>query len=131
MSRENVEIVLMSLDPNRVDDSFIAQYCEPGVEIHDEPTMPDARVWRGHAGMREFIAELDQRWAEFNVHPERFVEAPTRLWLSERNAGGKRSGVDLEAWPWAAVYELRECRFTRIRFFHDPADALDAGGLRE
>jgi hypothetical protein len=80
MSQENVEFVkglfaaasdmdkqaLLAALPE-----LIAQTCDPEIEWYEDPQRADARVHRGHGGVRaSFERRLDQ-WDEYGTKAER------------------------------------------------------------
>jgi ketosteroid isomerase-like protein len=91
----------------------------------------DGTVYRGHAGLRDFVADLDAAWREFRVEPEEFRDlGDTVLMLGRTLARGMRSGVELDT-PSAYLFGLRDGKVHTIRTFTSPQDGLAAVGLSE
>ena len=118
---------------NRRDfEAFIALYDEE-VELFDLAEAPDQRVFRGHAGVREWIAKLQEAWDEGFVRfePQSFVEGDGAVVVDTRaKAVGGGSGVPIEM-TFHTVLRFRDQKAVWVNSFIDRAEALDAAGLSE
>jgi len=57
----------------------------------------EGTVYRGHAGLRDFVADVDAAWREFRVETEEFRDlGDTVLVLGRTLARGTESGVSLD-----------------------------------
>ena len=83
MSQENVEMVKGFLAAGAEMDKqtllaalpeVIAQTCDPEIEWHEDPQRADARVYRGHDGVRESVERWLDQWDEYGTEAERFVD---------------------------------------------------------
>jgi ketosteroid isomerase-like protein len=139
MSEENIEIVrrvfeafqagLVRGDPAAVFDSGVvasdAEWIMP-------PRSPGFRsVYRGRDGFLEFM----RTWTEdfdWSIELERVMDAGNDRVVAvfHQRATGKGSGVPVEL-HMGLLYELQDGRVIRMRNFLDPAEALEAAGLRE
>jgi uncharacterized protein len=133
MSEENVEIVVRGFDAfARGDLGAIKDALDPQVEIVTEPDMPDQEVLRGHEGFATYMEDIAERWDDFRIDIDEIVDAGDEVVVIGSQCGvGKRSGIELDEWPFAGVYEIEAGRVTRVRLFHSRAEALEAAGLRE
>jgi ketosteroid isomerase-like protein len=139
MSQENVEFVkalfagqemekeaLLSALPE-----LIAQGCDPEIEWYEDPQRPDARVYRGHGGVRESFERWLDEWDEYGTEAERFVDCGDDVLVVAREHGrGARSGATVSARIFI-VLTFRDGKLLRYREFYDEAEALEAVGLSE
>ena len=140
MSQENVEFVkglfaaasdmdkeaLLSALPE-----LIAQTCDPEIEWHEDPQRPDARVYRGHDGVRKSFERWLDEWDEYGTEGERFIDCGDDVLAVAREHGrGARSGATVSARIFIVV-SFRDGKVLRYREFYDEASALEAVGLRE
>jgi ketosteroid isomerase-like protein len=132
MSQENVQLVREGFARwNRGDYDFFLDSAAPDVELFSRFATLTGKPYRGHAGVREWLAEIQHSFERFE------------LWLDEvRDLGdevlviggidlrARGSGIDMrERMGW--VLEFRDGRVARMRFYAKPDDALEAVRLRE
>jgi len=138
MSQENIEMVKAYAEAyNAGDEAFadyLADYLAEDVEIvPDASRFPDAKPFRGREEFGRYIAGIDQEWegggkAEIK---EICAVGDDRV-VSRVDWGGKgrASGIDLRA-SLSSIITVRDGQFTKIEFFFDHAQALEAAGLSE
>jgi ketosteroid isomerase-like protein len=86
-------------------------------------------MYRGHAGLRRFLTDMDDDWSSFRVDPLEFHDRDDRVAVIARVTGrGRGSGVDIDAVA-GFVADLRDGRITRLTSHSDPGAALEAVGL--
>jgi ketosteroid isomerase-like protein len=132
MSQKNVEIVLAAFDAwNRGDhDAFVDLWGEEA-EFWPFRAQLEGRAYRGRDGLRRFIAEVAGDWEELRFQVDEMRDAGEQMAGRGRfRARGKASGVEVDA-PFGFVGGVRDKKVVYARFFSDPADALEAAGLRE
>ena len=140
MSQENVEFVkaffaagsavekeaLLSALPE-----LIAQACDPEIEWYEDPQRADARVYRGHRGVRESFERWLDQWDEYGAEAERFIDCGDDVLVVAREHGrGARSGATVSSRIFY-VLTFRDGKILRYREFYDEAAALEAAGLSE
>jgi uncharacterized protein len=134
MSQENVEIVgrLYEFFARRDVEPAFPDYAAQDIELRVPPLYPDTpSVFRGRAGIEEWIAMVDEVWTEWRFEPERYLDAGSTVVVLARLIGEARaSGVHLER-EVAHVWTLEEGRATGIRAYLDRDEALEAAGLEE
>ena len=132
MARENVEIVRAAFDAwNRGDLDAWVEAWDADAEFYPLRAQLEGRSYRGRDGARRFIAELYEDWEEVRFEIDEIRDLGTRGVGSGRfKARGRASGVELDV-PLGWVVELRNGKFVYGRFFSDPAEALEAAGVRE
>ena len=102
---------------------------DPDVEVHDFD-IPDAGVYRGHEGVRAWVARWGEGWESWRMEDPEFRAAGDDrvIALFRIVAKGGHSGIELER-DDAIVYRLRDGRVVRIDYFNDQRRALEAVGL--
>ena len=91
----------------------------------------DPLVYRGHEGVREFVALIREQWASMRLEPQRFVDVGDKVVVSLRLVGvGKESGVETTA-NAAHVWTFRDGKVVRQTTFQTMAEALEAAGVSE
>jgi ketosteroid isomerase-like protein len=87
--------------------------------------------YTGHDGLRNYLTERAQAWAELRIEADDVREVDDRIVVTGRIRGrGRRSSLEIEQ-PIGLVFELRDSQVLRVRSYSDPAEALEAAGLRE
>jgi ketosteroid isomerase-like protein len=135
MSQENVENVRRAHDAfNRRDVDAALELLDTGVEMHFSlfsAMSGESSVYRGHEGARQFVRDLDDAFAEFQVEITEVRDlGDSALSLGHLHGRGKASGIDVES-RVGYLHEFKSSKVTRIDDFLDPAEALKAAGLSE
>jgi ketosteroid isomerase-like protein len=142
MSQENVEIVRQVYEAlsHRDTDAVVALY-DPEVEFHFSPetiaiVQPDRfagpRVYRGHAGLREFDSELREAFTDFETKCEELIDAGEHVVSVSRYRGrGRGSGVEVEGPGQFGVWTIRGSKVVCVLWFSSREAALEAAGLSE
>jgi ketosteroid isomerase-like protein len=135
MSQENVEIVRRMFERYSSDDvdGWLA-YWDAEAEwtaVGFEPVEGQNRVYRGHAGLRRFRADVLETFARMRVAATEFRDAgDVVLVLGELRGEGATSGAAFTT-PMAWVFEVRDRKLVRGHDYLDANEALEAAGLRE
>jgi ketosteroid isomerase-like protein len=133
VSQADVDTVLAAFAAfNRGDyDSWIAAF-DGDAEVHDLAETPDTAVFRGHDGVRAWLAKLQEAWgAEFRFEPRSFNEADGVVLVDTLAvATGTESGVAVEM-PVHLVLRLRNHKVVWTQGFLDRANALEAAGRQD
>jgi ketosteroid isomerase-like protein len=140
MARENLEIVRTLYElissprgtgPEAVD-SVLGEYASDEFELRLPPDYPEGQqVHRGHEGMNQIVAVLQETWSEWRFVPERFAEADDQVVVFARLfAVGQGSGVPIER-ETNHVWTIRNGRATSMFVYRDRSEALGAVGLSE
>ena len=109
----------------------IAEMCDPEIEWIEDPQRADARVYRGHEGVRESFERWLDQWDEYGMEPERFTDYGDDVLVVAREQGrGATSGATVSARIYL-VFTFRDGKVLRYREFYEEAAALEAVGLRE
>ena len=133
MSRQNVEIIREFLEAfNRRDNAACLEAIDPDVEWHPPPDIPGAAVANDRDALIASWRDWLGAWEEYRFVPDEIVEGRGNAVLvfgeSQREA---RTAPLRCARRATVVYELRDGRIVRFKAYLDPAEALQAAGLRE
>ena len=133
MSQENVEVVKGALDAwvNR-DAEALLGFMDPAVGLESAIIGgAEGNTFRGHQGVREWMAESDAAFDDLRVEREEYRDAGDRvLILCHLYARGSESGVELDS-PLAWLCTLRDGKIVRQQGYFNPQEALEAVGLSE
>jgi hypothetical protein len=92
---------------------------------------PQRGVYRGSAGVEEWIAAISEAFESFELLPLEYVDAGDRIVVPTRVKGrGRGSGVVVEA-EGATLWELGRGKVVRLTLYGTRQEALEAAGLRE
>jgi len=132
MSQKNVEIALATANAvNRGDYGALLALWDEAAEFYPLRAQLEGRSYRGHDGMERFMAEVAEQWDEVRFEIEESRDAGERVVSTGRfRARGRASGVDINV-PLGVLTRVRRGKVVYMRFFSDPADALEAAGLSE
>jgi ketosteroid isomerase-like protein len=134
VSAEHVEVArkLYELFARREIEAAFPDYAHPDFDLRVPPIYPDApEVFRGPKGVEDWIAMIDEAWAEWRFEPERYLEVgSTVVVLVRLVAEGAASGIHLER-EVAHLWAFDKGRAKSIRVHLNRAEALEAAGFRE
>jgi uncharacterized protein len=129
MSRDNVEVC------ERAHEALgIQRDVEAGLEyVHPDIVLEsaiiggaEANTYRGHDGVREWMAESDAAFEGLRVVADEFRELGNQVLMLGRVYGrGRESGVEVES-PIAWLNTLRDGKIVRARGYLDWAAAIEA-----
>jgi ketosteroid isomerase-like protein len=131
MSQENVEII----------QRFYQRYFETGEppweivdeegQLYDHDAPDQTGEYRGHAGVRRWLADWDAAWAEWSFELEELIDAGEHVVAVVRmRTKGLGSGVELDRQD-AVVYRCRNDKILRVDYYNNKEQALEAVGLSE
>jgi ketosteroid isomerase-like protein len=136
VSAENVEAVRAWVAAiNARDVARLTQLADPGIEY--EPLLAelsgrDGAVYRGHADLRAYVAELGDAWEWFHVEVEEYVDLGDQVInVGRLHAKGRSSGVEVvEDVAWLHTFRpgTGPGRYLRHQAFPTVAAAMDAAG---
>jgi ketosteroid isomerase-like protein len=134
MSQENVEVCKRAFEALGVrrDAEASLPYVDPDVEFRSAIIGgAEGNIFRGHEGVREWIAESDATFAELRLEPEEWRDLGDNVLLIGRlRARGRESGVEIDsAIAWLST--VRGGRVVHSVGYLNPQEALEAAGLRE
>jgi uncharacterized protein len=135
MSQQNLDIVRRIADV--IDDEgfeaafpVFAESARPDVEWREDPSWPGAGTYRGLEELRrQMLDRLDS--FDFDQQTEELIEVDDKVvtlvkWRGQGKASGAQSEMEL-----AIVWTVQERAITRVEFYIDRSQALEAVGLSE
>ena len=132
MSKEDLEVVRAAFDAwNRGDLNAWFTYWDERAEFYPLRAQLEGRVYSGHEGLRRFVADVSEEWKTIRFEVDEVRQAGEEIVGAGRfRARGRASGIDLD-FPLGLLGVVRDGKIVYARFFSDPADAMEAAGLRE
>ena len=133
MSEENVEIVRRLYET--VNDSgleAVIEFLHPDGQVVPPPEWPEASILRGREAAMEFARQWMTAFDDFEVEPERLIDAGGDQVVAYVHDRGRIAGSDAEidAHPFQ-FWTLTAGKIVRWQLFTDEAEALQAAGLSE
>jgi len=133
MSQDNVEAMRRFVEAvNEGGADADLDLLDPEVEFHEDPTFPEATIYRGRDAVvdnfREFTASFDGY--RFEIEDVREAGGDRVLAVFHEHARGRASGLDVHRRSgWVATF--RDGKVLHVEIYLAPADAFEAVGLRE
>ena len=116
---------------SRLDAEALVAVCDPDVEFRSRIAEADDVTYRGHAGVRDYIASLAEAFEWIRTEPLDVIEAGDRVVVCNRfRARGRGSGVEVEERFFQAL-RFRDHKSLWWAFYPSKAAALEAVGLSE
>jgi ketosteroid isomerase-like protein len=110
----------------------VMELIDPDVEWTVRPDLPEAGVYRGHAGVRQLHARFEEVLKDQWVAPQEFIEAGggSIVVPLEWGGRGRLSGAEVaerrgETW----VFTVEDGRILRVTEYRRKAEAFEAAGL--
>ena len=89
----------------------------------------EGRTYAGHAGVRQFMEDLDAYWEFFETIQEEWHDLGDRVVaLGCWHARGRASGVEIDGQPAVWLAYIRDGKIARWRTYTDVAEGLEAAG---
>ncbi len=138
MSQENVEAVREWVKAiNRGDAEALVALADPTVDYlpYLASLAGESGAYQGHSGLRQYVRDLAEAWSWYHVEINALHDLGQHVLMEGRlEAKGRSSGLPVkEEMAW--LHSFREGsgpgRYTRLRFFPNRTQALEAAGLRE
>jgi ketosteroid isomerase-like protein len=130
MSQENVEVVRRMYEAFHGGDAEGAlAHFDPDVTV-DASSRVDGEVGHGHQDLTRIISSWLGAFEEWREELEEIRDLGDRVFVVATQRGrGKGSALDVET-RYAVLYGVEGGRITRMTLYLDPAEALEAVGLR-
>ena len=116
---------------SRLDAEALVALCEPDVEFRSRIAEADDVTYRGHDGVRDYIATLAEAFEWVRTEPLEVIEGSDRAVVCNRfRARGRQSGVEVEE----RFFQALRFRGDKVRwwaFYPSKSEALEAVGLSE
>jgi ketosteroid isomerase-like protein len=133
MSEENVEAFRRgtdALERGTVDAALLDELIDPDV-IFEPLRAPMSGTYRGHDGIRQFIADTAESFDVFRFDRADIRDLGDRvLAIGTLHIRARQGGVETDV-PTAGIATYRDGRLIHWKDFGDRMKALEAAGLRE
>jgi ketosteroid isomerase-like protein len=133
MSRETVKTVQRTMEAiNRGNVEAAVSYTDSDGELHSAIIGgTEGNVYRGHDGLRRWYADVMETFEELSTEFTEYRDLGDRIVaFGHIHARGRGSGLEIDS-PTGWVFTPRRGKVVRAEGFLDPAEALEAAGLRE
>ena len=136
MSQQNVEII-RNMYAAWLSTGFEAAFetFDADIELNPDPEafwVGIGEVYRGHAGVRSYMAAVADAFADYRPEIEDFVDCGDQVvTLAIESGRGRESGATVQSNRTAHVWTLRDGKAVRIDLYLDRAAALKAVGLEQ
>ncbi len=132
MSQENVEFVrrsFVTFQSGDIEGAF--EFAAPDVELVSRFGAIESGTYKGIAGLRQNVADIDRAWERYDRELEDLIDAGDAVLAILRvNAVSRGTGIPLQQ-RVGFVYWLRDGRIARMVSFPTVEEALEAVGLSE
>lgn len=130
MSQENVETARRFHDHFDTTGEPLWEVVDSEIEIYDHD-IPDAGTYRGLDGYIRWLTNWGETFDGYAMDLERLVDAGDQVVsLFVMRATGRGSGATVERKD-AMISTFRGGKITRVEYFNDQSEALEAVGLSE
>ena len=130
MSQENVEVARRFHDHFDRTGEPLWDVVDSEIEVYDHD-IPEAGTYHGLAGYTKWLTNWGETFETYAMELERLVDAGDQVVsLIVMRVTGRASGVSVERKD-AIVSTFRDGKITRIDYYNDQAQALEAAGLSE
>jgi ketosteroid isomerase-like protein len=111
---------------NRLDVDTVVADLDPDVELHEWPTGPGARSYRGPEGVRQALDTWFEVWESMEVEITDILEGDGRILVTlHQRARGRASEVEVEIDSYN-VYRFRDGKVTSMELFTERDAAIEA-----
>jgi ketosteroid isomerase-like protein len=132
MSQEDVDVIVGVFERGRQDEETFFSVCDPEIVWDMSRLMPDGRIHRGHAGVREFWRGWAGTFEDFEFSIDKIVDAGGGdVVVRILQAGKGRGSGAAVTFKFGQVWTVRDGKVVRFRGFPDFEQALAAVGLSE
>jgi ketosteroid isomerase-like protein len=131
MSQENVEIARAAIDAwNRGDWDATLKDAAPSFEFDFSRSVGPGRAVYSLDQMRGYFREFVEAWESLRLQVDEFIEARDHVVMPNTLHARGRDGVEVQA-HGAWVWTIRDGSITRLCFYQERQDALEAVGVSE
>ena len=129
MSQENVKIVRASIDGyNRGDWNALIKDAAAGFEFDFSGSVGPGRGVYSLDQLRGFFDEFFESWESLRIEVDEFIEAGEHVVTPNTIYAQGRDGIEVQA-RGALVWTIRAGSITRVCFYQERQEALEAAGL--
>jgi ketosteroid isomerase-like protein len=123
---QTVGALFAAFNAGKVEDALTEANFDPHVEILDFPDIPGRRRYSGRSGVREFLSDVAENWAESHIEIEEIREVGGNvLVLGTQTAVGALRGTPVSS-DFGEVVEFDGDRIIKVQMFRDREQAMTA-----
>jgi ketosteroid isomerase-like protein len=131
MSQENVDMVRASVDAwNRGDWDAALKDGAPTFEYDFSRSVGPGRAVYSLDQMRGWFKEFDESWESSRIEVDEFIEAGEHVVTPNTIYVQGRDGIEVQA-RGPFVWTIRDGSITRLCFYQERQEAIEAAGLPE
>jgi ketosteroid isomerase-like protein len=130
MSQKNVDIVRLCYELwSQRDFSRLFELVDPDVELDNSRLVFNPDIYRGHAGIEQFVSVVEDTWDDFRIVPTELIDAGDAVVAAITMQGkGKESGVKVEMRVFN-VWTISDSKVVRVvGGYRDRSEALEVAG---
>ena len=134
MSQDRIDRLRRGYEPFGKTGETEVDFFAPDFELRQDASsiIDTAGVFHGKDAVRDVMRELEESFEELKMEIENLIDAPAGevVVLVHIRGRGRGSGVEIDN-HIAHVWSFRGDKAIRLVVYEEPAEALDAVGLRE
>ena len=114
------------------DPAAVEAVCHPDWELTSRFTGVEGRIYRGHAGVADYLADMEATWESLRLTVEELIPVREEKFVVVTHAEGvaRGSGVPIDQRTYGA-FEFRNGKAVRARVYRTREEALEALGAAE
>lgn len=102
---------------------------QPDIEIDERDALPGGRLYQGREGLREWLAELVERWSDLRIDIRQLEPSGNRVLATVSiSAQGASTGASVTGESFH-LWEVEDGRLRRLHVSYDRHAAHAAAGL--
>jgi ketosteroid isomerase-like protein len=127
MQQENIETVRSAYEHlNRSDAEGLVALCDADFVMDMSERVFNPDTYRGQDGIRRFLAGVNEVWESYRWEIEEMVvEQEVVVAMLHCRGQGREGGPEVD-WHVAWLWRFRQGTPVSLRFYRDPARALEA-----
>ena len=131
MSQRDIDAILSSYEAfNSGDLDAAMDAFDPEIEWNVPPVLPDAQVYHGHEGVKQFWGTWRETFNDFRVVVEETFDAGERIVVMTKIIGrGRDSGIVVDSPSFGQIWTMREGKAVHVEMKPNRREALEEVGL--
>jgi uncharacterized protein len=109
---------------NRGDIEAALKPLDAQIEWSEPAAFPGGGIYRGHDGVRRYLTQSREAWAEGTSEPEEFISAGNRIVVFVHARVRAKGSSEWQDVRLADVYTIRNGKAIQMRAFADRSEAL-------
>jgi uncharacterized protein len=113
---------------NRGDIDAALEPLDAEIEWTEPAEFPGGGAYHGHYGVKQYLTQSRDAWAEVSSEPEQFIVAGNRIVVFVHARVRPKGGTEWQEVRLADVYTIRSGKAIQMRAFADRQEALRSVG---